>query len=370
MLAGISANSTALAILTLTGGVALLLWSAAFVKQAVLEGFDGELGSRIARAAAGRWSSLLLGIGIACGLQSSLGAVVLVNSLLEAGVFGLAVALTMVIGADLGVALVIQLFSIGPALLAPILILAGSLLPRLSHRHARDAANLAMGLGFILLALTMIVGASHPLRGSVVIRQVLALVGRDIALGLVTGALSTWLLHSSVASLLLISATAGAGAVGLEGALALMVGANIGAGLIPLSLFGRAPAASRCVILANLCFRTGTAVLLSPAIAPLAAGLTPSRVNHGMIVLACHLAFNLVLVATFLPLIELLCPLLRRLLPHGSIKAEGYPGTADQKAAVLSPPPDLWSNPVGRKARPRRPGVPPAILRRSGKDRS
>ena len=93
-----------------------------------------------------------------------------------------------------------------------------------------------VGFGLILLALGLIGAASAPMRGSEVTALVLARLAHDPLLALIVAALFTWVMHSSVAFVLFVISLAGAGLVELPLALGLVLGANVGGGLVALGL--------------------------------------------------------------------------------------------------------------------------------------
>jgi phosphate:Na+ symporter len=140
-------------------------------------------------------------------------------------------ALALMLGADLGTTLAVQALTFDIKAVAPLALLAGVALHRLSVQpRTAQVGRLLIGFGLILLALGLIVAASTPLRGSEVTALVLARLAHDPLLALVIGALLTWLIHSSVAFVLLVISLAATGPLALPLALTLVLGANVGAG--------------------------------------------------------------------------------------------------------------------------------------------
>jgi ABC-type spermidine/putrescine transport system permease subunit II len=112
-------------LLALAGEVALLLWSV----QLVTAGVSTALGSRLRTLAASglssRWRSFLAGLGVTAVLQSSTATALMISSFAGAGLVALPAALAMMLGANVGTTLLVQVvsFDISPAI--PILLLAG-----------------------------------------------------------------------------------------------------------------------------------------------------------------------------------------------------------------------------------------------------
>ena len=185
------------------------------------------------------------------------------------GLIALPAALAVMLGADLGTTLAVQALSVDVGALMPLLLIAGVAVARLAERpRIAEVGRLLVGLGLILLALRLVAAASAPMRDSEVTALVLARLAHDPLLALVIAALLTWMMHSSVAFVLFVVSLAAGGLVGLPLALTLVLGANVGGGLIAVGLAPRAPIAARRVLYGNLGFRlAGAAVaflLLGP----------------------------------------------------------------------------------------------------------
>ena len=130
-----------------------------------------------------------------------------------------------------------------------------------SSTAVQQVGRLVIGLALMVLSLGMVVGASQTLRESAGLAIVLARLADDPILAVIIGAAIAWLLHSGVAFLLLVISLAGAGALGPAPAMALVLGANIGSGLIPLGLSLKSPVPARRVPIGNLAFQILGAVV-------------------------------------------------------------------------------------------------------------
>lgn len=303
-------------LLDLLGGIALLVFATRMVKTGILRAFEEPLRGVVQRATRSRIRGLFAGIGVAAALQSSTAAGLLVVSFAERAMLPLAAALAVMLGADIGSTLVVQALSFDLSAASPVLILGGVLLfLNGTSPRARQVGRIAIGLGLMIMALKTIVAASGPIRESPALDALIAGVGEDGLVTALLAALITWLVHSSVAAVLLFMSLAASGAVPTEVAIALVLGANIGSGLIPLGLTLRAGPAARRVLVGNLAFRlAGAAVALAalPALAPALVGLgfSPAATVAGF-----HTGFNILLALVFLPLTGVAAGLLDRLVP-------------------------------------------------------
>ena len=312
----------------IAGGVALLLWATRMVRTGVQRAYGAELRRLLGRSTKNRVAACGMGLATAGILQSATATALLTVSFAGRGLIGVAAGLAVMLGADIGSTLVVQVLSLDISALSPVLILIG-VVSFLTGRSAqwRHMGRVSIGLGLMLLALTLVVGASQPLRDSPTLQYIMQPLAQDPVLGLLLAALITWLAHSSVAIVLLIMSLTTVGVVPIELGFALVLGANAGSGIIPVVLTVSAPAAARRIPLGNLLFRVSGAVLVLPLIGltlPLLAALEAEPARQ---IANFHTLFNLALAAVFLPLTAAMEWLVTRMLPD----APGGEGQVEPK---------------------------------------
>ena len=156
------------------------------------------------------------------------------------------------------------------------------------------------------------------------LQYVLQPLSQDPILAVLLAAGITWLAHSSVAIVLLIMSLTLAGVVPLGLAFALVLGANVGSGLIPLALSFSSGAVARRIPLGNLLFRVLGAALVLPFLGSIEPLIAQLGADAGRQVANFHTVFNLAMVAVFLPLTDLMARLVGRILPERP-GAEGGP---------------------------------------------
>jgi phosphate:Na+ symporter len=147
----------------------------------------------------------------------------------------------------------------------------------------------------------MIRGATAPLVDSAGAAGVMEYLGRDALTAFLLGAAFAWLVHSSVAAVLLFVTLAGQGLLPQSAGVAMVLGANLGGSLVAYILTYTAPIEARRMIVSNLVLRGGGAALAltgltlaRPSLAVL--GATPAQVTINM-----HLLFNVALAILALP---------------------------------------------------------------------
>ncbi|MFZ6046219.1 Na/Pi cotransporter family protein [Pseudomonas sp. CR3202] len=298
-------------LINLAGAVALLLWGTHMISGGVLRGFGTALRNWLGRHLGNRWLALLAGLGVTGLLQSATATSMMAASFTASGALGLAPALAVMLGANIGTTLVVQLLSFDTSLLAPLALLAGLVLFRLRDEpRPQSVGQCLIGLGLMLLALGMLGQSLERIEGSAVFAAVVRGLQGDPLIALLLATLLTWACHSSVAVVLLVASLTGTDLVALPTALALVLGANLG-GALPALGVARTPVARR-LPLGNLLVRLLGCLLVLPLLLPLAKLAAPFGAAA---VVYFHTAFNLVLALLVIGFTGPLAALLVRLLP-------------------------------------------------------
>ncbi len=285
------------------------------VRTGVMRAFGGDLRAAIGAALCNRFAAFGCGLGVTAVLQSSTATALMTASFAARGFFASSMALALMLGADVGTALVAQLASVNPALLSPVLIVLGvSAFSSTLATRWRDLGRAAVGLGMMLLALKLIVAATHPLRDSMVMHEVLASLADERVLGIAIAAALTWVVHSSLAVILLAISLADTGLVPVPLALTIVLGANLGGALPALVATWGSDAGARRVTIGNAAFRTIGVVLAVPLLGVALAELPRLEPEIGRQIANFHLFFNLSLAAIFLPLVGVAGAIVDRLV--------------------------------------------------------
>jgi phosphate:Na+ symporter len=304
-----------LLLIELAGHVGLLLWGTHMVGTGVQRGFGTALRRWLGRHLTSRWQAFLAGLGVTTLLQSSTATGLLATSFTAAGVIDLAPALTVMLGANVGTALLTQALSFNVALVGPPLVLAGVLLFRWADGgRTKNLGRVAIGLGLMLMALTGLVHTLGPVENAPLLRPVLSSLAGDPVLAAVIAAALTWACHSSIAIVLLVASFATTHVVSVTGALALVLGANLGGGLP--ALIDASGNAARRLPFGNLLVRAAGVLAALPFLPTLTEGLAQIDPAPGRLVVNFHLIFNVVLAAVFVGLADRLAHLLQKWLPN------------------------------------------------------
>ncbi|WP_187394966.1 Na/Pi cotransporter family protein [Pigmentiphaga aceris] len=321
-------------LVSLFGEIALLLWGVQTVRQGVLGSFGSDLRERLARGLNHPLQAIAAGLGVTAVLQSSTATAFMVTSLAADGVIALAPALAVMLGANIGTALVVQLLSFDVSWLFALLIGAGFVTTRRSRSaRGRDIGRILVGIGLTLLSLRLLDQTVQPISAEPVMRDLLLAITADPLLNIMLAALFTWLAHSSIVTTLLVSALAGVGAISMPAALAMVLGANLGSALNPILQGDRSNLATLRLPLGNVMTRLVGLVVAMPLI-PLTVGLAnDAGLSATTAVVAYHLAFNTIVALAFLPLLPRMAAWLTRRLPAAEQPTEaGCPRYLDESS--------------------------------------
>jgi len=311
-------------VLDLMGAVALLLWGLHMVRSGIMRTFGSDLRRLLGIATHNRFTAFFAGIGITAVLQSSTATGLMTSSFAARGLMDLVPALAVMLGANVGTTLIVQVLSFNVSAVAPVLFLLGLAAFNLGRRTwIRDVGRAAIGLGLMLLALHILLDTLAPAENAPSVRTLLHAITGDPLLCVFVAALLTWAAHSSAAVVLFVMSLCYAQFITPVAALALVLGANLGAALNPVLESGTASnPATRRLPIGNLINRAAGVALALPFLQPIAIALGLLDHNPARIAADFHTAFNIALAFIFIFLLDPLAVLLVHLLPAREQRAD------------------------------------------------
>lgn len=321
--------------LHLAGAVVLLLWAVRMVRTGVERGFGPQLRRVVGSAKSGRLPAAGAGVAAAVLLQGSTAVAILASGLAASGIIAPALGLALLLGADLGSALVVQILTFDLSLLVPVLIIGGGLLFLKSEgRIQKQVGRITLGIALVIISLQMASEATAPLRESSFLPMVMAYLRGDFFTAFVIGALFTWAIHSSVASVLMVITMAAHGVAPPEVAASLIFGANLGSGIIAFWLTRGQPSPARRLPAGNLMIRGAAAVACLLAVQAFGLPQVPFSVGPGQEAAFIHVGFNALVLVAGLLLTGPVAALAERLLPDPAAAAEPGDMLAHRKSAL------------------------------------
>jgi phosphate:Na+ symporter len=282
-------------LLELAGATILLLFAVRMVRTGIERAFGASF-RRLMTGSRARMRASLAGLALAAIMQSSVAVAMLVAGFVGSGTLSFQIGLPAMLGADLGSALVIQFLSMEISWLAPLLLVGGGV-TFLKSRSAipKQIGRAVLGVALILIALELMRATVMPIRDSAFLPQISALLEGDFLMAFLVGAALTFVMHSSVAAVLMFVTLVAIGALPLMVGISLMLGANLGSSLLPVWMTRAMPPRARHVPVINAILRGSAAVIMiiivngSPLI-----GMLPD-VGDGQKIILGHVMFNALL---------------------------------------------------------------------------
>jgi phosphate:Na+ symporter len=313
-----------LVLLDLMGGIALLLWGLHMVRSGILRAFGPDLRWFLGKALRNRFAAFGAGLGLTALLQSSTATGLITSSFAAEGLVNLVPALAIMLGANVGTTLIVEVLSFNISAVAPIFFVIGLVAFRSGARsRIKDVGRVFIGLGLMLLALHILLTTLAPAENAPGARVFLNAITGDPILCILIGAVVTWAIHSSVATVLLIMSLAYSQFVSPYAAFAMVLGANIGSAVNPIVEGGRRdnPASYR-LPLGNMLNRLIGVLLVAPFLQPIVNFILAWQPNLATATATFHIAFNVMTAILFFGLLDGMARILERLLPEKTPQAD------------------------------------------------
>src|SRR5690606_34147998 len=305
-----------LTLLHLLSSIALLVWGTHIVRTGIMRVFGSHLRRLIGQSMQHSPLAFGAGIGVTALVQSSNATALLAISFVAQGLMTLPTALAVMLGADVGTALMARVLTLDLSWLSPLFTLIGVCL-FLTRKQSRAGqfGRVLIGLGLIILALQLIVHAAAPITEARGMEVLFSSLAGDTLLAVVVGAAFALLAYSSLAAVLLTATLAVAGLIGLPVALGLVIGANIGSGVLAWLNASLQPASARRVALGSLLYKLAGLVVL-PFLGPLVEWMGTLGFSAQTQVIGFHLVYNTLRCLILLPSVSLMARFCEQLLPE------------------------------------------------------
>ena len=303
-------------LLNLLAAVALLVWGTHLVRTGILRVFGANLRQILANSVGNRFTAALSGIGVTALVQSSTATALITSSFVGQGLISLPAALAVMRGADIGTALIAVLFSFDLSWLSPLLIFVGVVLfiPRQTSTVGR-VGRIMIGLGLMLLALRLVTVSTEVLTQSPAVKALFASVGSDLLLEITLGMVLAIISYSSLAVVLLIATLAASGGIPVDVALGLVLGANLGSGVLAVLTTAKSSVEARQVPIGTLAFKALGVLVVAPFIGPWLQHMRHLLGETATVVVMFHLMFNIVVGVAFIGLTDPVARWTQLLLP-------------------------------------------------------
>lgn len=309
--------------LSLLGGLALFLYG----MQMMSGGLEAAAGDRmkqiLEKLTSNRLLGVLVGAGITAVIQSSSATTVMVVGFVNAGMMNLRQAVWIIMGANIGTTITGQLVALDIGAIAPLIAFIGvAMIVFVKKPMSHYVGAIFAGLGILFIGMDMMSAAMLPLRDEPAFVSLMTSFSNPL-LGIAAGAIFTAVIQSSSASVGILQALARSGLIGLDGAVFVLFGQNIGTCITAvLASIGTGREAKQTTII-HLSFNLiGTAIftiicLLTVntafSLTDLVASWTPGRPDAQ--IANMHTLFNIVTTLLLLPFGSYLASFAQHILP-------------------------------------------------------
>ncbi|PTX47305.1 phosphate:Na+ symporter [Gemmobacter caeni] len=310
------------------GAVALLLVGLGFVRDGVTVAFGIRLKTALGLGTRTTFRAFLTGLVATLGLQSSTSTALLTASFLERHLIGGRMSQIVLLGANVGTALTALVISIGLGAIAPALLLIGFAASRREPPVVSGSGRALIGLGLMLVSLSLLEAGTTPLRESSEMAAFLSMLGEAWPVALVFAACIAAVCSSSLAAVMLVAALDVPSGL----CVVLVLGANLGGAIPPVLVTAKSGMAARRLTLGNLVVRAAGCLLVLPVAGYFGTILERLPLPFTGLAVEAHLAFNILLSLCVLPFAGRLSHGLERLMPETEPEGEGPPQWLDEQA--------------------------------------
>ena len=277
----------------LLGSIALLLWGLRMVRTGVMRSYGTNI-KRFARRSEGKIiPAFLSGLIVAALLQSSTAAVLISASFAGQSLIGVGTAFITMLGADIGTSVAVLIASQKFTTLAPFLLAVGIFGFISSKENKRQNVFRAIGgLGLILLALILISVTAGQLAELREFKSLLEVFKNQPVFFVILALVLTYLSYSSLAIVLLSVSFLATGVIGINESLYLVLGANLGSGMLPLISSWKSSELEKNPIIANLLVRSLCIILFYPFVSVF-SNFSLAYISFELVPAIYHLTLNL-----------------------------------------------------------------------------
>ncbi|HPW17852.1 MAG TPA: Na/Pi cotransporter family protein [Candidatus Aminicenantes bacterium] len=299
------------------GGLALLLYGIRLLSSGMEKLTGGQIQRWLDHVTSNRFKSAGLGALATAMIQSSGLLMVTMIGLINANLMSVQQAIGVMLGQEIGTTLTAQVvaFDIGKFNLL-FVVLGIVLLEFVENRDWKKYGEIAMGIGLIFTAMGFMSSALKSLLTIPWFAGGLEVIGRRPLVGVLAGLVVTSLTQSSTAVTSMTVAMGLSRAITIEGAVGIILGANIGSCVTGFVASLRLSRAARQASLAQIVINLLGVLLFLPFIRQYAGliGLTSGQLARQ--VANAHTIFNLIVSLLCVPFVRQIAWLATRLAPE------------------------------------------------------
>ena len=323
------------AILFILGGLGIFLFGIHMMGSSLKELAGDKLRVIIQKSTSTPWMGMVIGFLVTMLTQSSSTTSAIAVGLVAAGLMTFGQSIGVLLGANIGGTLLPLLMAAMPSYFKPIVAVAlvfigAAMVFFFKKEKINQAGSVILGFGLIFLGLAIIDMSFDYIQEeqTELIHSLFTSLSDFPELGILVGILFTIIVQSSAATIGIVQGLFAAGSMSLSGALALMLGANLGTTITAIIACLGSSRTAKKVAVANCLIKAFGVILFTiifrfaffPLMNTINNGLFPNE-NNPLIISFSHIGFNLINSFAILALIRPFCKLCDKLIPENDEKS-------------------------------------------------
>ena len=305
-------------IFLLLGGIGMFLYGIKMMSDG-LENLAGDkMRHTLEVLTTNRFAAVGVGAGVTAVIQSSAATTVMVVGFVNAGLMSLLQATGIIMGANIGTTITAQLIAFKLSDIAPFILFIGMIMTVFVRKRLVSRLGIiVLGFGVLFVGLELMSQSMVPLQSNAGFQNLLTRF-KNPFMGILVGAVFTAIIQSSSASVGILQAMAAMGLIGLDGAVFVVLGENIGTCITAiLASIGTSTNAKRAAGIHLTIKILGTVIflpilLLFPGIIKWVESLSAGDVSRQ--IANFHTLFNVALVLILFPFAKYMVKFVTKLI--------------------------------------------------------
>jgi phosphate:Na+ symporter len=294
--------TTSISILSLFGGAMLILFGMKLAGEGLQRAAGAKLRNFLLTATDNRFKGVGVGAAITALLQSSSATTVMLVGFVGSGLMGLPQTMGVILGADIGTTITVQIIAFKVYDYAIGVVGLGILISFLGRSGRwKDVGQAILGFGFVFFALKILIITFEPVSQNPFMKEFLLGLSKDPFAGIIISAVLTALFQSSAATLGIALTAAHSGILGIEAAVPIVLGANIGTTVTAIVSSLGATVDAKRVAMAHVLFKVIGVLLVLPFLDFFTNLVGHSSPDPARQVAIAHTLFNIGIAVIFLP---------------------------------------------------------------------
>ena len=303
-------------LLQILGGLALFMYGIRML-SAGMEKLTGEqIQKWLERMTSGRIRSALFGTVATALIHSSGLLMVTMIGLINANLMTVEQTIGVIIGQEIGTTLTAQIVAFNIGNFNMLFVIVGVIFFEFfENRDWKKYGEICFGIGIVFLGMTLMSGALKDLMGVAWVKNSLAAMGRYPLAGVLAGVVLTAIVQSSTAVTSVTVAMGISHVITLDGAVGIILGANIGSCVTGFIASFQLSRAARQASMAQILINVLGVLLFLPFISPYANLIEHTASDLARQIANAHTIFNVVVSAILFPFVKQIAWAAEKLVP-------------------------------------------------------